>query len=133
MKFVNLVKLSAVAMLLVTASASAQQITGTSHDIGNYNGNATGGGQICVYCHTPHNASALSTAPLLCRRVCVKNPDRVCPLWTEMASPGHPGGACTSACYLPAAEAAAPRWGGLSAYKRTALNRQTRLGWRTTI
>jgi predicted CXXCH cytochrome family protein len=65
MKFVNLVKLSAAAMLLVSAAASAQQVTGTSHDMGWYSGNSTDNGQVCVYCHTPHNASlAIPTPPL---------------------------------------------------------------------
>ena len=59
MKLVNLFKLSAAALLMVSGAISAQQVTGTKHDLGSGLGNNTDNGQICVYCHTPHNASAV--------------------------------------------------------------------------
>ena len=65
MKFATILKFAATAALLVSGAVSAQQVTGTSHDIGNYIGSLDDNGQICVYCHTPHNAStAIPTPPL---------------------------------------------------------------------
>jgi predicted CXXCH cytochrome family protein len=69
MKFVNLVKLSAAAMLLVSAAASAQQVAGTKHDMGFNSGNTSDNGQICVYCHTPHNSSITDPTPPLWNKV----------------------------------------------------------------
>lgn len=54
MKTMNFLILTA-ALLLISGAVSAQQIQGTEHDLGT-GGNASDNGQICVYCHTPHNA-----------------------------------------------------------------------------
>jgi len=54
MKTMNFLILTAT-LLLISGAVSAQQIQGTKHDLGT-SGNATDNGQICVYCHTPHNA-----------------------------------------------------------------------------
>ncbi|RMF07894.1 MAG: cytochrome C [Candidatus Neomarinimicrobiota bacterium] len=40
-------------LILATAALSAQTIQGTSHDFSQY----TPSGEICVVCHTPHNAN----------------------------------------------------------------------------
>ena len=54
MKSVNLLKLAVPALMLVSGTALGG-IDGTKHDLA---GKATGdNGEICVYCHTPHNAS----------------------------------------------------------------------------
>jgi predicted CXXCH cytochrome family protein len=49
--------------LLITTFATVGfgQITGTAHD---FSASAWSGGQICVACHTPHNAMAITNAPL---------------------------------------------------------------------
>jgi predicted CXXCH cytochrome family protein len=49
--------------LFITAFATVSfgQITGTKHD---FSASAWSGGEICVACHTPHNALAISNAPL---------------------------------------------------------------------
>ena len=65
MKFATILKFAATASLLVSGAVSAQQVEGTSHDLGNYLPSTTDDGRICVYCHTPHNASdAIPTPPL---------------------------------------------------------------------
>lgn len=43
------------ALLLLAAQAYAVGIAGTKHDM---SANAWSGGQICIVCHTPHNAKA---------------------------------------------------------------------------
>ncbi len=48
--------------LLTTGAANAGTIVGTAHDL---SGNGYSGGEICVVCHTPHNADTTVTeAPL---------------------------------------------------------------------
>jgi len=69
MKFVNFFKLTATALLLVSGAVNAQTITGTLHDLGNYLGNASADGKICVFCHTPHNATTVTPAPPLWNKV----------------------------------------------------------------
>ncbi len=55
--------LAAVALLLGTTSLSAQSIVGSDHDFSGKSWNNTG--EICVVCHTPHNANTTVTdAPL---------------------------------------------------------------------
>lgn len=68
MKTVNFLKLTVAALFLVSGAVSAQQISGTSHDLGT-GGNTTDNGQICVYCHTPHNASTVDPSPPLWNKV----------------------------------------------------------------
>jgi predicted CXXCH cytochrome family protein len=56
--------LAAAAMLLAAPAMAA--ISGTAHDLSSTNGTAFAGNsdEICVYCHTPHGASAAVNAPL---------------------------------------------------------------------
>lgn len=53
--------LAAGLLLLLTASPGISQITGTDHD---FSTRGWGSGQICVFCHTPHNAATGLSAPL---------------------------------------------------------------------
>jgi predicted CXXCH cytochrome family protein len=69
MKFVNIFKIAATALLMVSGTVSAQTIANTRHDLGWWLGNNTDNGQICVYCHTPHNASETQPAPPLWNKV----------------------------------------------------------------
>lgn len=67
MKSTNLFKLAAPILLLISGTAFAQTIVGTAHDMtaaGTYDNDGNTGGQICVYCHTPHNATAIAGGPL---------------------------------------------------------------------
>ena len=48
--------------LLTTAMSASAQITGSKHDFSADNWNNTG--EICVVCHTPHNAQVVTDAPL---------------------------------------------------------------------
>lgn len=58
----KLTGLAAIAGLLFAGTLSAQTIVGTEHDLSGVQGT---GGQICVVCHTPHNAdTTVSEAPL---------------------------------------------------------------------
>lgn len=58
----KLTGLAAIAGLFFLGTASAQTIVGTDHDLSRVQGT---GGEICVVCHTPHNADTLvSEAPL---------------------------------------------------------------------
>ena len=58
----KLTGLAAIAGLFYLGTASAQTIVGTDHDLSGVQGT---GGEICVVCHTPHNAdTAVSEAPL---------------------------------------------------------------------
>lgn len=60
--FKKLAGLAVVACLFIAGTASAQSIAGTSHDFSN---DAFSGGEICIVCHTPHNAdTAVAGAPL---------------------------------------------------------------------
>jgi predicted CXXCH cytochrome family protein len=51
----------AVIGLLALPMTSTAEITGSAHD---FSGNAWSGGEICIVCHTPHNASTTTLAPL---------------------------------------------------------------------
>lgn len=56
-------------MLGVAAVANAgtnpsNTVVGSSHDLSDPAGTVAGSNQICVFCHTPHNANAASAAPL---------------------------------------------------------------------
>lgn len=54
-----------VCALLVTQAVSAQTIVGSKHDFSTQTWNTSVGQQICIVCHTPHNASTIVTdAPL---------------------------------------------------------------------
>ncbi len=57
MRTKTLLKLAVPALLLVAGGASAQ-IANTDHDL------SSSGGNICVFCHTPHNANPDDTVPL---------------------------------------------------------------------
>ena len=63
-RIISLIKVAAgIAVFgLVAGQASAGTIVGTDHD---FSGSGFSGGQLCVVCHTPHNAdTSVSTAPL---------------------------------------------------------------------
>ena len=71
MKIVKLLKIAAVSAALLGATSASAGISGSLHDLTFATGNtisadaAVGGDQLCVYCHTPHAASAsFSAAPL---------------------------------------------------------------------
>ena len=50
------------ALLLLPGAAWSQGISGTAHD---FSGNGWSGGEICIACHTPHDAdTSVSDAPL---------------------------------------------------------------------
>lgn len=53
--------LAGAALLLLAATPSISQITGTPHD---FSGRGWGTTQICVFCHTPHNGATGLEAPL---------------------------------------------------------------------
>ena len=60
--FKKLAGLTAVAGLFIVGTASAQSISGTAHDLRN---EPNTGGEICIVCHTPHNADvSVAGAPL---------------------------------------------------------------------
>jgi predicted CXXCH cytochrome family protein len=60
--FKKLAGLTAVAGLFLSGMASAQTIVGTDHDL---SGEPAAAGQVCIVCHTPHNAdTAVAGAPL---------------------------------------------------------------------
>ncbi len=56
--------LISMAVLAIGGPAYAGTIVGTEHDLTN-----GAGGEVCVYCHTPHNANTAVTAPLWNRNV----------------------------------------------------------------
>lgn len=60
MKARNLLILMGV-VLLLAAGASAQTIVGTAHDL---KGAGYGSDQVCIFCHTPHNAKTPQLVPL---------------------------------------------------------------------
>ena len=68
-KFLVTVVASAV-LLFTFGLASAQSVIGTKHDMTsgtqskNYNNANNTGGQVCVYCHTPHNATSKVFGPI---------------------------------------------------------------------
>lgn len=49
---------AAIALTMVASSAARADIAGSSHDL------SGGTGEICIYCHTPHNGDVSGTAPL---------------------------------------------------------------------
>ena len=51
---------TAAALLLVSSIASAASIVGTAHDFSNVGSY----GEICVFCHTPHDSAATGSGPL---------------------------------------------------------------------
>ena len=61
-KIIRVLMATAVAGMFWSGTASAQTIVGSDHDFSN---NGWSGGQICLVCHTPHNAATgVSDAPL---------------------------------------------------------------------
>jgi len=64
MKTLNAVKLVALTLLLVSGTTAAISIVGSEHDLSGTN--PADDGQVCAYCHTPHNASS-SVVPLWSR------------------------------------------------------------------
>ncbi len=58
MRFSNIAKIAASTALLVVSVASADSIVGSKHDmtVGSYAAPGDTTGEVCVYCHTPHNA-----------------------------------------------------------------------------
>ncbi|MFQ6108814.1 MAG: cytochrome C, partial [Candidatus Aminicenantales bacterium] len=55
--------LSAIALLGVLVTVALAQISGTAHDFSGDTWNTSG--EICIVCHTPHNAdTSVSAAPL---------------------------------------------------------------------
>ena len=76
MKTTRLLQLRTLAAVALTASLSltslskaALSIVGSKHDLSKYvnsggNGTTQGTGQVCVACHTPHNAQATQLVPL---------------------------------------------------------------------
>ena len=60
MRKIGLILIAVAALALVPAISWAQ-ITGTAHDL---SGLGWGTDQICVFCHTPHNALAPQLIPL---------------------------------------------------------------------
>lgn len=61
-KMKTLTKLFAFICILCIAQFSIGQITGTAHDFSSAGWNASG--EICIVCHTPHNAISATDAPL---------------------------------------------------------------------
>ncbi|MEN8191403.1 MAG: cytochrome c3 family protein [Bacteroidota bacterium] len=55
-------KLIAIVVVFFIAGSSFAQITGSAHDFSGATWNASG--EICIVCHTPHNAEAVANAPL---------------------------------------------------------------------
>ena len=79
----KLTGLVTVAGLFFAGSASAQTIVGTDHDLSGAQGT---GGEICVVCHTPHNAdTSVAEAPLWNHEVTGAN-------FTVYTSPTFDGG-----------------------------------------
>jgi predicted CXXCH cytochrome family protein len=63
MKCTKITLLMGIALMTTALGSMAQTIKGTKHDFSTQTWNTTG--QICVVCHTPHNAStAVTNAPL---------------------------------------------------------------------
>ncbi len=54
----------AVLTMMVAQSAFSQTIVGSKHDFSTQVWNTSVGGQICIVCHTPHNAITMPEAPL---------------------------------------------------------------------
>ena len=79
----KLTGLAAIAGLLFAGTLSAQTIVGTDHDLSTVQGT---GGEICVVCHTPHNADlTVSEAPLW-------NHETTAATFTVYTSPTFDGG-----------------------------------------
>jgi predicted CXXCH cytochrome family protein len=60
-KTMLLVMITIVSVLMVAQIANAAGIATTKHDL---SGKGWGSDQICIFCHTPHNAATAGTAPL---------------------------------------------------------------------
>jgi len=79
----TLTGLAAIAGLFFAGTTSAQTIVGTDHDLSTVQGT---GGEICVVCHTPHNAdTTVSEAPLW-------NHETTAATFTVYTSPTFDGG-----------------------------------------
>lgn len=76
--------------LLLAGVASAQTITGSEHDFSGDTWNATG--EICVVCHTPHNADATVTNAPLWNHEVTGSTFTVYSSATLDATVGQPGG-----------------------------------------
>lgn len=61
MKRINLFILCTIALLAITSVSSYASITGSKHD---FSSKAWSAGQICIVCHTPHNAAVSTSGPL---------------------------------------------------------------------
>jgi predicted CXXCH cytochrome family protein len=65
-KTMLLVMIAIVSVIMVTQIAKAATIAGTPHDLSSGGSSAFKGGsdQVCIYCHTPHNAATTQLVPL---------------------------------------------------------------------
>ena len=96
MKFFNLIKLSLVGMVFLMSSPVMALITGSAHDFSNGTNNTWNTtGEICVVCHTPHNAPGAASGPLWNAGVTTQSYTLYSsPLGTLDATPlGQPSGA----------------------------------------
>lgn len=83
-------KLSFLLLFLAAAALSFGQITGSGHDFSGDTWNATG--EICIVCHTPHNADmTVATAPLWNHEVTTVDPYALYSSSTLNAVVGQPG------------------------------------------
>ena len=83
-------KLSFLLLFLAAATLSFSQISGSGHDFSGDAWNATG--EICIVCHTPHNADmTVATAPLWNHEVTVFTPYVLYSSSTLNAVVGQPG------------------------------------------
>ncbi len=57
----NLNRLILAVTVLMSAAADARQIDNTKHDLSGVNSND--GGNVCIYCHAPHNANKVNVPP----------------------------------------------------------------------
>jgi predicted CXXCH cytochrome family protein len=65
-KTILLVMIAMVSIMMVAQIAKAASIAGSKHDLRSGGSSAFKGDsdQVCIYCHTPHNANATPLAPL---------------------------------------------------------------------
>lgn len=61
MKVNTLLKFAAPALLLISGTVSAASIVNSAHDLSSQNNTTT---EVCVFCHTPHNAITPAVVPL---------------------------------------------------------------------
>ncbi len=87
------VALTATTLLLVPRAQAMQSIVGSKHDMSAYTNSA---GQVCVACHTPHNAQANQLAPLW-NHTSSSTPFTLYSSATLKSTPGQPTGA-SKAC-----------------------------------